>query len=293
MPRISDPTGTRRLRGALWLLLLLPLAADSLQSSHQAGEAPLNHLSEQEQKAGWRLLFDGGSTAGWRGFRRDEFPSDCWDLSDGALHRKTSSTVDEKRCGDLLTVQQFSDFHLKLEWRIAPKGNSGVKYRVREDRPGTWEQAYHDYEVLQAKKHGRPSHEELARLAPADWRYFPMGFEFQMIDDFGNPDARSSPLRVTGALYDLVAPGAAVTWKLDDFNLAEIVARGPQVEHWLNGVGVLKLRTDGPVLRAAIANSKFARMEGFGSICQGHIALQDHGSQVWFRNIKIREIKSR
>jgi hypothetical protein len=253
-----------------------------------ASSAQLNGLRETDKAAGWRLLFDGKTTAGWRGFRKADFPHECWRVEEGALKRIKQSGAAQEECGDIVTVDQFDNFEFQLQWKIEAGGNSGVKYLVREDRPPTWEQAYLDYHMESLKKAGRTEPPE--KLKPERWKHSAMGFELQLIDDQKNADARGSSSHITGALYDLIPPTERSTVSLTDFNTARIVVRGKHVEHWINGVKVLEFENRGPQLQARIAASKFQHLPGFGSTTKGHIALQDHNSEVLFRNIKIRQI---
>jgi hypothetical protein len=252
----------------------------------------LNVLTESEKKAGWILLFDGKTTQGWRGFRRQDFPSNCWVVEKGCLHRLPNREEQAPGlCGDIITADSFDDFELRFEWCISPGGNSGIKYLVSEDRPPSWERAYLEYHyadlLREAQESGQP-----ADLTPERFKFTPIGFEFQLIDDQDNEDARSGPTRVTGAVYDLVAPSRRPVRPAGQFNQGRIVVRGSQVEHWINGVRVLKFETGGSELKASIARSKFAKMDGFGSVKRGHIDLQDHDGEVWFRNIKIHVWKA-
>jgi Domain of Unknown Function (DUF1080) len=232
---------------------------------------------------GWKPLFDGRTTAGWRGFRRAGFPSECWSVEGGILKRLKNA---REECGDVITVDQYDNFDLQLEWKIEPGGNSGVKYLVLEDRPGSWEQAYLDYHLKSLKKSGRTEPPE--KLTPARWKYMAMGFELQLIDDEKNADAQVNNNRLTGGLYDLMAPEQKVTLSLADFNTARIVVRGSYVEHWINGMKAVEFERGSAQLQKLIDASKFQYLTGFGGASRGHIALQDHNSEVWFQNIKIR-----
>ena len=236
---------------------------------------------------GWMILFDGKTTRGWRGFRRRVFPRDIWRIEDGALHR-IKATNDSKR--DIITTRQFRDFELELEWKISAGGNSGVKYLVTEKRPSSWEKASADYQRGALQRRKAPA-EEIAKETPERYRYFPIAFEFQIIDDALNSDARSGRNRVTGALYDLLAPSARLIAPAGSFNRGRIVVRRGHVEHWVNGVKALEFDIGSQDLQRRINASKFGQLPGFGTIRTGRIALQDHGDEVWFRNIRLRELK--
>lgn len=206
-----------------------------------------NTLTPQERAAGWRLLFDGQSLAGWRGFKADK-PGAGWKVVDGALSR-------QGRAGDLLTVEQFGDFELRLEWKIGPGGNSGIFYRGVEDS------------------------EAIHWSAP----------EMQVLDNAGHKDGKD-PLTSAGSLYAVYGPSRDATRPVGEWNEVRIVARGSHIEHWLNGVKLLECEIGSPDWTTRVQASKFKNRPGFGRARTGHIALQDHGDPVWFRNIKLRPL---
>lgn len=260
----------------------------SVRALSNGKNIPQNVLSAREKASGWKLLFDGQTTSGWRGFRKSDFPVECWAVTDGVLKRVKQTDPHGEECGDIITGQQYDNFEFQLDWKIEPGGNSGIKYLVIEDRPANWEQAYLDYHLLNLKKSGKAEPPE--RLKPERWKYMSMSFELQLIDDSGNADARSSPDRITGALYDLMAPTQKSQISLTEFNTARIVVHGKHVEHWINGAKVVQFERESPELHKRIVASKFKHLDKFGTFSRGHIALQDHNSEVWFRNIKIREL---
>ncbi len=215
-------------------------------------------LTAAEQTAGWRLLFDGTTTRGWRGFKTPEFPLRGWMVEEGCLKHVASGGQPASGGGDIITIQTFNDFELRFEWKIAPGGNSGVKYLVTEDRDG------------------------------------PIAHEYQVIDDAKHPDAKIGPNRATAALYDVIAAPANKPLKpAGEFNQGRILLSGTHVEHWLNGVKVIEYELGSSALKAAKAQSKFKDVPGWEDKLKGHILLQDHGDEVWFQNIKIRELPVR
>ncbi len=237
----------------------------------------------------WKSLFDGKTTAGWRGFRKTGFPSRCWVVEDGSLKRLQGARKED--CGDLVTLDQYENFEFELEWRISPGGNSGIKYLVREDRPASWERAYMEFQIEEYRSEKPRDYEKrIAALKPEQWADAPMGFEMQLIDDKRNADALKGSQRITGALYDILAPDKSSTRPAGEFNKARIVVQGNHIEHWINDVKVLAFERGSKQLSDAIAVSKFKGMEGFGRNRRGYIDLQDHSSSVWFRNIRIREL---
>ena len=164
--------------------------------------------------------------------------------------------------GDLITVDQFRNFEFSIEWRLAKGGNSGIKYLVSESLPPTGKSA--------------------------------VSFEYQVLDDDNHPDAKAGIAgnRTAGSLYDLIpASKNKKVRPIGEFNETRIVVKGNHIEHWLNGVKVVEYERSGDALKAAIAQSKFKNTKGFGETAKGHILLQDHGDEVCFRNIKIRELK--
>jgi hypothetical protein len=225
-----------------------------------------NTLTDAERDAGWRLLFDGKTFDGWRGLGRDAVPEGHWAIQDGTIHKIASGDVPTQADGqplaggDLMTDEAFRDFELVLEWKVSPGANSGVKYNVSE-----------------AMSTAEP---------PASAA---LGFEYQVLDDENHPDAQNGPNRTAGALYDLIPPGEGKALRpVGEFNEARILFNGNHGEHWLNGVKVVEFELDSPRFAELLAASKYAPLNGFADRRAGHIILQDHGDDVWFRNIKIR-----
>jgi hypothetical protein len=219
-------------------------------------ERPANELSETEKREGWTPLFDGTSLDGWRAYRRPDASETRWRVEGGTLTLPARSREGNgnPRSRDIITTSTFDRFELAWEWRVSPGGNSGVKYFVLEDQDSA------------------------------------IGHEYQIIDDERHADAKVGTERQTASLYDVLAPAnrpiqAAGTW-----NRSRVVVNAPVVEHWLNDVKVLSYELDSPALRAAIADSKFNDVARFGKLQKGHILLQDHGDQVWYRNIRIRRL---
>jgi hypothetical protein len=205
-------------------------------------------LTPAEREAGWRLLFDGKTTNGWRGYRKDSMPAG-WQVVDGALTRVAPA-------GDIVTIHQYDDFELALEWRVAPGGNSGIFYRVTEDGDYPWQS----------------------------------GPEMQVLDDAAHADGRS-PLTSAGALYGLYPAPRGISKPAGEWNTARIVLNGNHVEHWLNGTRVVEAELGSPDWQARLERSKFDTLPRYGRNRSGHIGLQDHGDRVEYRSIKLRLLR--
>ena len=204
-----------------------------------------------------RLLFDGKTTNGWRGFKKATFPERGWVVQNGWLKHVAVGGQDSQGGGDIITVDTFDNFDLQFEWKVALGANSGVKYLVTEDRSG------------------------------------PIAHEYQVIDDERHPDAKVGPHRATAALYDAIpAPANKPLKPAGEINAGRIIVNGTHVEHWLNGVKVVDYELWTPDWERRVRESKFKDYPKYGRARRGHIGLQDHGDQAAFRNIKIRDIRN-
>jgi hypothetical protein len=208
-----------------------------------------NTLTAQEQSAGWKLLFDGKTTTGWRGYKQTTPPAG-WQAVNGELTRTGEG-------GDLVTADQYADFELAIDWKIAPNGNSGIFYR------------------------GLETEERIYYTAP----------EYQVIDNDGHPDAKNGPDRYAGANYALNPSPKTACHPAGQWNSTRILARGAHVEHWLNGEKVVEYELWSPEWKALVAKSKFKAWPSYGLAKSGYIGLQDHGNAVAFKNVKIRVLK--
>jgi|SRR5450432_744128 Domain of Unknown Function (DUF1080) len=210
-------------------------------------------LSLREKKQGWVSLFDGRTTNGWHSYGMGQVDP-LWSVQDGVLHLKEST---RKEHGDLLSNEIYGDFDLKLEWKISPGGNSGILFYVQDDK---------------------------AKYKETYWT----GPEMQILDNNGHPDGKI-PKHHAGDLYDLVACSRETVKPVGEWNRAEVYSRGGKLNLYLNGVNVVSTTLWDDQWRTMIAGSKFRQWPDFGTFHNGHIDLQDHGFEAWFRNIKIRK----
>jgi hypothetical protein len=221
--------------------------------------APANTLTAKEKAAGWKLLFDGKTTKGWRAFKSAPFPADHWVAADGTL-----KCVGGKKVTDIVTEDQFDNFEFAWDWKMSPGGNSGLKYLV-------------DEEMSKKSNDG-------------------IGFEYQILDDEKHPDAKKGKdgNRTAGSLYDLIPAAKDKTLHpIGEWNESRLVVDGNHVEHWLNGTKVLSFERGGAEIKARIGESKYKDIAGFGEVAKGRLLLQDHDSEVYFRNMKLRPLKKK
>ena len=219
-----------------------------------------NTISEKEKQEGWKLLWDGKTTNGWRGARLDHFPEKGWVIEDGVLKVLKSDGGESTNGGDIVTIKKYKNFVLKVDFKITEGANSGIKYFVDPDL-NTGEGSA-------------------------------IGCEFQILDDKNHPDAKMGVAgnRTLGSLYDLIAAPADKPFRGRFFNTAMIVVKGNHVEHWLNDVKIVEYERNNQMWDALVDFSKYKDWPNFGNAETGHILLQDHGDEVWFQNVKIKEL---
>lgn len=215
--------------------------------------------SEQDKKnkntGNWEILFDGNGMEKWRGKTSDEFPSKGWIIENGLLYM-------DGRGGDIITKEKYSSFELVFDFNLTKGANSGVKYFVNS---------------MINKETGNSSIN---------------GPEFQIIDDYNNSSIKKDPngLSSSASLYLLYSPKNKKLNPDGEWNTGKIVVKGKKVEHWLNGVRVLKYVRGSKDFLKRKADTKFKNDENYGEQESGHILLTDHNDKVYFRNIKIRRL---
>ena len=230
--------------------ILLSLLAGLVAAHAQ----PANQLTDSEMKDGWKLLFDGKSSAGWHSFNKKTF-GPGWKIADGTLYRDTAIKNAKDEEGDICTDEVYENFDLKLQWKISKNGNSGIMFLVQES----------------------PEYK-----AP----YF-TGPEMQILDNDGHPDGKIHKHRA-GDLYDLIASSSEPVHAPGEWNDAEIRLDHGRLSLFLNGVQTVSTTMWDANWYELVKGSKFSKMSGFAKFKSGHIDLQDHGNVVWFRNIRIK-----
>ena len=224
-----------------------------------------NNLSEVEKRSGMRLLWDGKTTSGWRGAYKTFFPDKVWSIEDGTLNVKASTGAESANGGDIVTTEEFGAFDLQFEFKLTDTANSGVKYFVTE------------------KENNQGS---------------AIGLEYQILDDDKHPDGKLGSIgnRTTASLYDLIPSLKITSGRREKLPIGEwnrgrvVVYPDGKTEHWINGWKVVEYQRGTQYFYALVAKSKYEKWPGFGMAPKGHILLQEHGTHVSFRSIKIKEL---
>jgi hypothetical protein len=207
----------------------------------------------EQSKKNWVALFDGTSMKGWRSYQNK--PANSWSVKDGLLCNKGNKDTSVKHA-DLITEKEFENFELSVDWKIAPQANSGILYMVTENYPSSYQS----------------------------------GPEYQLLDDRGYPE-KIENWQKTGANYAMDPPTVDATKPAGEWNHTVIIVDHGKVEHWLNGQQVVAYTLWNDAWQQHKATGKWKDTKGYGQSAKGHIALQDHGGEVWFKNILLREIK--
>jgi hypothetical protein len=232
------------------MLLSATILSSVFLGAFQPDQGKSNMLSEEEKKAGWVLLFNGHNTEGWRAYNNK--PYDSWDVVNGQLYCKMK---DVKQRADLITVDQYDNFELSIDWKVDKGANSGIIYRAAET--------------------SGPSYET--------------GPEYQLIDDEGYPQ-KLEAWQKSGSDYAMYPPSEIAAKPAGEYNHTVIKVNGAHVEHWLNGKKVVEYEFWTPAWQELKEKGKWKDTKAYGLTKKGHLALQDHGGGIWFKNIKLRKL---
>lgn len=218
----------------------------------------INELTEEEKRDGWQLLFDGTTKNGWHVYNNKSDGS-AWSAVDGTLHLDPKNKKDWQTVGggDIVTAEEFDNFHLKLEWKLDSAGNSGIILYIHE----------------------APKYEHTWFTGP----------EMQVLDNNAHPDSKIIKHRA-GDLYDLISANPETVKPAGEWNQVEIISKDGNLEFHLNGTKVLSTTMWNEQWKQMLAGSKFKDMKDFGTYKKGRLGLQDHGDPVWYRNIKIKKL---
>jgi hypothetical protein len=214
---------------------------------------PDNHLSKKEINQGYTSLFDGQSLNGWRTYQNKR--NDSWSVDNGTLHCKGSAANYGAISADIMTIDQYENFDLLVDWKISPKGNSGILYMVKEDTSAS----------------------------------YASGPEYQILDDLNFPE-HIEDWQKTAAVYAMYVAPAAKPRPVGEWNHTRILVNKNHVEHWLNGVKVAEYELYSDDWKKRKREGKWKDYPAYGLTKKGHITFQDHGSESWFKNIKIKAL---
>lgn len=247
----------KKLTAVLALAILLS-ACHSSKSASGSDQAPVNTLTKAEKKDGWKLMYDGKTKNGWHVYL-NRTDGSAWKSENGTLMFDPTVKVNGQPAGngDLVSDAEYENFHFSVEWKISEKGNSGIIFLTNED-----------------PKYKHP--------------YY-TGPEMQVLDNEGHNDGKIISHRA-GDLYDLIRSSSEPVKPVGEWNKAEIRILNRKLDLFLNGVNIVSTTMGDDQWNKLVAGSKFKSMEGFAKYTKGHIVLQDHGNNVWFRNIKIRTL---
>ncbi|WP_339925943.1 DUF1080 domain-containing protein [uncultured Cyclobacterium sp.] len=235
-------------------LSLAVVACGPAASEKGTAEENIEEIIVTEEE--WISLFDGDGLTGWTSFGKDQ-PGEAWEAADGVLYFNSGKKDEGASGGDLVTKETFGDFHLEIEWKISEGGNSGIMFFVQDN--GEYDRPYHT------------------------------GPEYQVLDNDGHKDGKIITHRA-GDLYDMIESTEEAAKPVGEWNKTEIIINDSKLQFFLNGVKTVETTLWDDQWNAMVAESKFAQWEGFAKFKEGKIVLQDHGDDVWFRNIKIKRL---
>jgi hypothetical protein len=235
----------------LSLILLSAIALSGCGSNSERMDTSTDNTSSE-----WQKLFDGETTKGWHSYGMNEVGA-AWKVSEGALYLDAKNKK-EGQGGDITTDEEFDNFHLKLEWKISKNGNSGIMFFV---------------------------HEDLSKYGAS----YNTGPEMQVLDNDGHPDGKINKHRA-GDLYDLIASSSEPVKPVGEWNEVEIISNNGKLDFKMNGVNIVSTTLWDEQWNSMVAGSKFNTMPGFSTYKSGKISLQDHGDEVWYRNIEIKKL---
>jgi hypothetical protein len=257
-----NQTNLTKMKTIVKLLLLTFVLNTGWTKETPAQKSSDNKLSKTEKKEGWILMFNGKNTENWRGFNRPDAPG-VWSVSEGTLFCKAMKNEEAEpgQKGYIIYGEQFSNFHLKVDWKISEGGNSGIFYLGAEE-----------------------GYSSIVNTAP----------ELQVLDNERHPDAKQGKNgnRLSGALYDLIPAEPQNANPAGEWNSVEVIVKDGLLKHIMNGEEVLSVQLWTEEWKELVAGSKFPKIreDWYDVPREGYIGLQDHGNDVWFKNIKIRKL---
>jgi hypothetical protein len=255
-----------------------------------------NRLTAKERADGWKLLFDGKSMTNWIDPAAANPPGDAWSIEDGCLKAKPNPRITE----DLVSTEKYRDFELQWDWKVSLNGNSGVKYRIQKfvvlteaTKKESGAKKFEDLVNYGISHSAEGDRTKVGNSGKA--QIYVIGFEYQMIDDAGDTDAKNGGLYKTGAFYGIQGPLRPAARPVGEFNHSRLVVRGKHVEHWLNGVKVVDSTFDGDRFRDAVAKRWGKDSAAYHLMVdqpaeQCPFSLQNHDHATWFRDIKIKRL---
>jgi hypothetical protein len=235
-------------------LSLAVVACGPAKSEKETTEENIEEIIVTEEE--WISLFDGNSLTGWTAYGKDQ-PGEAWEANDGILYFNSGKKDEGASAGDLVTKETFGNFHLQIEWKISENGNSGIMFHVQDN--GEYDRPYHT------------------------------GPEYQVLDNDGHKDGQIITHRA-GDLYDMIESSEEAAKPVGEWNKTEIIINDNTLQFFLNGVKTVETTLWDDQWKSMVAESKFSKWEGFAKYKEGKIVLQDHGDDVWFRNIKIKRL---